>query len=411
MPKLRFPEFRDAGEWDKTNLGKVASFFKGKGISKADIVNNGRRQCIRYGELYTRYGEVIEHVFSRTNASDIELFLSQRNDVIIPASGETKLDIAKASCVIHDGIALGSDLNVIRTSGNGTFLSYYLNGPKKFDIAKVAQGDTVVHLYPSQLEKLKISIPGKPEQKKIADCLSSLDKRIAAQARKVVALQTHKKGLMQKLFPCERETTPQLRFPEFRSGEWKSKKIGTMLLYTPRPIEMEDEAKYSLVTVRRRYGGVTSREVLEGKDIKVKSQFIVELNDFLISKRQIVHNACGLVPSELHGSIVSNEYSVLTPRKGCDIRFFNYFSQQPSVSESFRQASVGIVIEKMLFKLDYWLKLEFHFPHIGEQRRIADCLTSLDELLTAQTQRLESLQSHKKGLMQQLFPSTEAVEE
>ena len=188
------------------------------------------------------------------------------------------------------------------------------------------------------------------------------------------------------------------------------RKIGALLVDTPRPIEMNDETQCSLVTVKRRYGGVVSREILKGKNIKVKSQFIVGANDFLISKRQIVHNACGLVPSELGGCIVSNEYSVLTPRKGCDVKFFNYFAQQPFVSQSFMRASVGIVIEKMLFKLDSWLKREFPFPSFEEQQRIACCLVSLDDVIATESTKLESPKSHKQGLMQQLFPSPETVE-
>ena len=204
-PGLRFPEFRDAAGWEQQRLCDVASFFKGKGISKAQIATNGRHPCIRYGELYTRYGEVIDEVFSRTDTAEADLFFSRRNDIIIPGSGETKLDIAKASCVMHGDVALGGDLNVIRTGHNGVFISYYFNGPKKRDIAKVAQGDTVVHLYPSQLEKLAIALPTPPEQPEIAECLSSVDELMAAQARKLDALKTHKKGLMQQLFPSPEE--------------------------------------------------------------------------------------------------------------------------------------------------------------------------------------------------------------
>jgi type I restriction enzyme S subunit len=204
-PRLRFPEFQNAGEWEEKKLGDVASFFKGKGLSKADIAAEGRHPCIRYGELYTHYGEVINEIISRTDVADADLFFSQSNDVIIPGSGETKLDIAKASCVMHDDVALGGDLNVIRTAHNGVFLSYYLNGPKRLDIAKVAQGHTVVHLYPSQLQKLAIVLPKKTEQKRIADCLTTLDDLIAAQTQKVEALKTHKKGLMQQLFPSSEE--------------------------------------------------------------------------------------------------------------------------------------------------------------------------------------------------------------
>jgi len=208
IPNLRFREFQDAPEWEPKTIGDIAVFYKGKGISKSEIDPNGNQPCIRYGELYTRYGEVIKSTFSKTNISSCNLFLSRQNDVIIPASGETKEDIAKASCVLLDNVALGGDLNVIRTSHNGVFLSYYLNGPKKQAIAKVAQGHTVVHLYPSQLGLLAVAIPNIAEQEKIADCLSSLDEAIDEVKLKLEALKTHKKGLMQQLFPNTAEVEP-----------------------------------------------------------------------------------------------------------------------------------------------------------------------------------------------------------
>lgn len=201
VPRLRFGEFRNAGEWEEKALGKSAIFLKGKSISKSDIVSDGVLPCIRYGELYTYYGETISHVISYTNLSKDGLVLSQSNDVIIPASGETKEDIATASCVTKSGIALGGDLNIIRTKINGVFLSYYLNNAKKHEIAKLAQGISVVHLYPGQLQQLKINIPKEKEQQKIAACLTSLDDIIVTQKHRLEALKEHKKGLMQQLFP------------------------------------------------------------------------------------------------------------------------------------------------------------------------------------------------------------------
>ena len=202
-PRLRFPEFRDAGEWGVKRLGEVAAFHKGKGVSKSDISPDGVLPCIRYGELYTRYLETISDVVSHTNISSDDLLLSNANDVIIPASGETSEDIATASCVLHAGIALGGDLNIIRSSMNGVFLSYYLNSVKKHTIARIAQGNSVVHLYPAQLAKLELCIPSVIEQQKIADCLTSLDDLIRAGEAQLVALKDHKKGLMQQLFPQE----------------------------------------------------------------------------------------------------------------------------------------------------------------------------------------------------------------
>jgi len=201
-PRLRFPEFRDAGEWEKKTLGEIATISKGKGISKADIVENGATPCVRYGELYTIYGEIIDDARSTTNLPVSDLVLSEAGDVIIPASGETKEDIATCACIVDEGVALGGDLNIIRSPLDGQFFSYYLNGSRRRELAKVAQGDTVAHLYPTQLSRLDICIPpDKNEQQRIADCLSSLDALIAAQVKKLDALRTHKRGLMQQLFP------------------------------------------------------------------------------------------------------------------------------------------------------------------------------------------------------------------
>ena len=201
-PRLRFPEFRNAVEWQRCALGEIADISRGKGISKSDVVQGGRTPCVRYGELYTSYGEIIEIVKSRTNLSAPDLVLSNAGDVIIPASGETKEEIATCACVVDDGVALGSDLNVIRSPVDGRFFSYYLNGSRRRELSKVAQGDTVAHLYPTQLSRLEIYIPGlKAEQQRIGDCLSTLDARLAAQVQKLNILKTHKQGLLQQLFP------------------------------------------------------------------------------------------------------------------------------------------------------------------------------------------------------------------
>lgn len=201
VPRLRFPEFESAGEWEEKTLGEVATFSKGKGISKADTSPNGLHQCIRYGELYTLYKETITTVASYTNLPLEDLVLSEANDVIIPTSGETEIDIATASCVLRSGIALGGDLSIIRSEINGVFLSYYLNNAKKKDIAKLAQGIAVVHLYSNQLKTLKINVPQKHEQAKIAELLTALDEQISAQGEAVAALKVHKRGLLQGLFP------------------------------------------------------------------------------------------------------------------------------------------------------------------------------------------------------------------
>ena len=200
--KLRFKDEngQEYPDWEEKKLGEVAKFSKGKGISKNEISEDGIYECIRYGELYTRYGEVIQNIYSKTNFDINKAVVSQANDVIIPASGETQIDIATASCVMKSGVILGGDLNIIRTKNNGIFLSYYLNSARKLDIANLSQGISVVHLYSSQLALLNLSIPVIEEQQKIANFLSGIDGKIEQVNGELVKTQEFKKGLLQQMF-------------------------------------------------------------------------------------------------------------------------------------------------------------------------------------------------------------------
>ena len=188
------------GEWEETVLEKIGIFLKGKGISKADIVENGFTPCIRYGELYTHYGEVISKVISATNLEIENLILSKANDVLIPASGETQIDIATASCVLHDDVALSGDLNIFRTKENGVFLSYLIRSHLKMQIAQLAQGNSVVHLYSSQLKGVRLNLPCLEEQTKIANFLSAIDQKIEVVVQQIEQAKQWKKGLLQQMF-------------------------------------------------------------------------------------------------------------------------------------------------------------------------------------------------------------------
>nr|WP_316627896.1 restriction endonuclease subunit S [uncultured Brevundimonas sp.] len=188
-------------DWEEKRLGDVAIFMKGKGISKDDIVPRGALPCIRYGELYTIYAEKIDAVASTTDVPADELLLSEKGDVILPASGETPLDMASASCVLKNGVALGGDLNVIRSPINGLLLAYLLRSHNRRDVARLAQGNSVVHLYGVHLATLKLTIPvDLEEQRKIAGFLSALDDKIAAVSATIDVMQTFKKGLLQQMF-------------------------------------------------------------------------------------------------------------------------------------------------------------------------------------------------------------------
>ena len=191
---MRFTEF--SGEWKEELLDRIATLSKGIGIPKEQLSEDGD-PCILYGELYTKYkSEIIKQVESKTDIDGSKLKRSKANDVIIPCSGETAVDIATARCVPFDSILLGGDLNVISLHKyDGAFMSYQLNGKRKYDIARVAQGVSVVHLYGEHLKTIKTYNPTLPEQQKIAILLSLLDERIATQNKIIEKLQSLIKGL------------------------------------------------------------------------------------------------------------------------------------------------------------------------------------------------------------------------
>ena len=210
-PSLRFPEF--TGEWKEERLSEIADIYKGAGISKDQLSDNGE-PCILYGELYTKYKtETITEVISRTDIDNTKLVRSKANDVIIPCSGETAEDIATARCVIKDGILLGGDLNIIRLHNyDGSFVSYQLNGKRKYDIAKVAQGVSVVHLYGEHLKGVKTVNPCLAEQKKISRFLSLLDERIAVQNRHIEDLKKLRCAIIENVFCSPNHNESALRF-------------------------------------------------------------------------------------------------------------------------------------------------------------------------------------------------------
>jgi type I restriction enzyme S subunit len=168
---------------------------------------------------------------------------------------------------------------------------------------------------------------------------------------------------------------------------WTRLRMSELLYEERRPVDLLDDATYDLVTVKRARGGVVKRDTKRGADISVKTQFRVNDGDFLISKRQIVHGACGIVPPELDGSTVSNEYSVLRSKGGIDLDYLKYLSHSVYFQQTCFHSSIGVHIEKMIFKTDKWLEWEFDLPPLEEQHRIVRALSAWDQAIS-NTERL-----------------------
>lgn len=217
---------------------------------------------------------------------------------------------------------------------------------------------------------------------------------------------TMKPETKQRIAQIRRGEVPE-GYQKTRDGifpaDWHIQKINRWIALAERPITLENDKKYRLVTVRRGFGGIDLRGESLGKDILVKNYFRVFHRDFLISKRQIAHGACGIVTKFLDGAVVSNEYNVFVPKPGTDIEMFNLMMQLPHYTRLFYLMSDGIHIEKLLFKTQDWMKRQLAMPPIAEQKKIAAILTTQDKVIELKEKRLTEKLRQKKYLMQQLL--------
>ena len=390
---MRFPEFTE--EWETKKLGEIATFSKGKGISKSDIEENGITECIRYGELYTHYKEVINEIKSKTNVNTSTLVLSEKNDVIIPASGETTIDIATASCVLKSGIALGGDLNIIKTKNNGVFLSYYLNSKKKIEIANLAQGISVVHLYSSQLATLTLSLPTIQEQKRISTFLAKISERIDCSIKIIENLKTQMLGLQEKIFrqKVKLKDSNGKSFPlwSFKKGGELFESISNKNHYSDLPILAITQDK-----------GAIPRDLIDYQitvtERSVESYKIVEIGNFIISLRSFQG---GIEHSDYKG-ICSPAYIILKNKIEIATNFYKYYFKTPDYIKLLNKKLEGIRDGKMI-SYSYFAEIELPFPSIEEQKRIASFLTKIDQKIQTEKAILEQLEMQKKHLLRQMF--------
>ena len=222
-PKIRFTGFSEG--WVERELGEIAQFSKGSGYSKADLRVEGS-PIILYGRLYTKYQTVIDKVDTFVDEK-INSIKSQGNEIIVPASGETAEDIARASAVTQKDIILGGDLNIVRLndSYSPTFIALKISyGNSKLELAKKAQGKSVVHVRNSDLQSLLLNLPSLQEQTAIGNLFQNIDQTIALQRRKHEQTQTLKKSLLSKMFPKKGQKQPEIRLKGF-SGNWVESKF------------------------------------------------------------------------------------------------------------------------------------------------------------------------------------------
>jgi len=405
-PELRFPEFKD--EWTRHILGEIATFSKGKGVSKAEISDRGELECIRYGELYTVYGETITDIRSKTHLKADECVLSQSNDVIIPASGETQLDIATASCVLRSGIALGGDLNIIRSPLNGVFLAYYLNTKKKQEIASLAQGISVVHLYSSQLKTLILNIPSDTEQNKIAAFLTAVDDKIQLLEKKKGLLEQYKKGVMQKIFNRE------VRFKDDDGKDfpdWCEKKLGSIAdvtklagyEFTKHVVYKDTGTIVALRGLNIKLNKLDLAQVkyIDGSQLEKLDRSKLFVNDLMFTYVGTIGEVA-LIPENDRFYLAPN---VARIRAVEDEVHANYLLQYFTL-DSFKNREIANYIatsSQPALSMENVRKFRIALPCLKEQAKIATFLGANDDKINHVSRQLELTRQYKKGLLQQMF--------
>lgn len=415
VPKLRFPDFREVEGWKEVPLSELISALDA-GVS----VNSGDRPAT-----------VNEIGILKTSAVTNGIFEPQENKVVFDEveRGRVKEPVRGGTIIIsrmNTPALVGANAYVEASLENlylpdrlwaaksklGTsmrFVASILGSDKGraalSELAKGSSGSMKNITKPDVLAFL-IEAPSPAEQQKIADCLSSLDELIAAQARKVDALKTHKKGLMQQLFPREDETLPRLRFPEFwGTGEWQETRLGQLghlvsgLTYSP------DDVRENGLLVLRSSNIKNSKISLDDcvyVDPRTKGANLSIANDILICVRNgsaalIGKNA--LIPENMplctHGAFMT-VFRTKSPKFVFQLMQTDKYKKQVA-------GDLGATINSI--NGSQLVKYTFMVPNANEQIKIAELLSFVDDLVAAQARELEEIKAHKRGLMQQLFPS------
>lgn len=383
---MRFPEFTE--EWKEEQLDNIATLSKGIGISKEQLSEDGE-PCILYGELYTKYkSEIIKQVESKTDINGSKLKRSKANDVIIPCSGETAVDIATARCVPFDNILFGGDLNVISLHQyDGAFMSYQLNGKRKYDIARVAQGVSIVHLYGEHLKAIKTYNPTLPEQQKIAKLLSLLDDRIDTQNKIIEKYESLIKGLNNILL---------------YGTEGKYVCLGDILLERLERSRTNNQHEVLSSTVK----GIFSQREYFSKDIASENNVgykIIRLHDVVLSPQNLWMGNINY-NDRFDIGIVSPSYKVFSIADGYDNQFVAAMLKTYRALYSYMMVSEqGASIVRRNLNMEAFLQLVFKIPSLDKQRETGYAISLLKYQLKTANKIIRAYISQKKYLLRQMF--------
>ena len=412
LPKLRFPEFKNDGEWETYTLEELFEIRNGYTPSKSNpnFWDGGTIPWFRMEDIRQNghiLSDSIQHI---TPAAVKGTGLFPAYSIIVA----TTATIGEHALIIADSLA----------NQRFTFLTKRKSHDKQIDMMffhqymfiidewckKNTNSGGLLSVNMPAFKRLNVPLPSINEQKAIASCLTSLDAYISASKAKLEQLKAHKKGLMQNLFPAPGKTLPEYRFPEFKNDkEWEDRLLGdigdTYSGLTGKNSSDFGHGDAEYIT----YMNVFSNQIVNSKlnqPIEIDSkQHQVKYGDVLFTISSETPEEVGMssVWLEKKNNVYLNSFCFgFRLRESFDLIFISYFLRSPSFRKRMIVLSQGIA--RYNISKNRVMELTIQFPSQKEQKMIADCLYSLDEKISFYSQKISSLEEHKKGLMQQLFP-------
>ena len=340
--------------------------------------------------MYTKYkSEIIREVYSKTQLDVANLVKSHTNDVIIPCSGEAAIEIATARCVLIPEVLLGGDLNIIRLNGchDGGFFAYQLNGKRKVDIAKVAQGVSVVHLYGEHLKKVKVSYPSLKEQQKISSFLALLDERIATQIKIIEKLESLIIGISNNLLYSESGTPVRL---------------GDILSERSERTKVNNQHEVLSSTVK----GIFSQREYFSKDIASENNVgykVIRLHDVVLSPQNLWMGNINY-NDKFNIGIVSPSYKIFSIADGYDKRFVAAMLKTHRALYNYMLVSEqGASVVRRNLNMEAFEQLVFKMPPIDKQREIGNAISALQSRLELAVRVKTAYEKQKQWLLTEMF--------
>lgn len=409
--------------WERRTLGSLARIdsrvlaestdpsFRFRYISLSEVSEGSISEAL---PIY-RFGDAPSRARMKVRAGDV-LFSTVRPML----RGHALVDALHDDCVASTGFAV---ISVEPPNWPAYVYQSLLARSVDRQLMALTAGSNFPAISSKDVSELEIAVPCPKEQEAIANVLGTWDSAVAVAERKLLNSQTQWLALLGKMLHLQvpvsnKSRDPGALPPSVQPGipelpptpaGWTRTSLGCHLREVRRPARIAEDDTFRLLTVKRSRGGVELRESLTGREIKTPSQFYVRAGDFLISKRQIVHGACGIVPADLDGSIVSNEYAVLNTDGHIDVRFLRYLSESRYFQQTCFHSSIGVHVEKMIFKTERWLKWPFNIPPLPVQMHIVEVLDTARREINLIEDQVDLLKQEKAALMADLLTGKRRV--